>query len=438
MGMIPLGAGFWVDREQAEALRLANDPGLAPHVRRYLNGRDLMQLPRNILALGFFGLSEQQVRTRFPAAYQWILERVKPQRIQDKRESRRRNWWIFAESVPKFRKPAAGLARYIGTAETSKHRTFVFVAGDVLPDQKVRVVTLGDAFHLGVLSSRLHVRWTLATGGTLEDRPVYNNTLCFEPFPFPHHSAESHAIVVSIRSTAEELDGQRKRQQAAHATLTLTDMYNVLDALRLGRPLSAKEKLTHANGLISVLAELHDRLDALVLQAYGWADLAPALVGQPGGTSPWPEKPAAQAAAEEELLVRLVALNAERAAEEARGTVRWLRPEFQDPARRGAAAAAVATQDALDLGTVDAPALPAKMAGKSAVTPSKLLWPNTLPEQMRSVADVLTSNARPIGIEVFEIAFTSRGPWKRRIPQILDALAALGRARKVNGLWTSA
>ena len=35
-----------------------------------------------------------------------------------------------------------------------------------------------------------------------------------------------------------------------------------------------------------------------------------------------------------------------------------------------------------------------------------------------------------------EAAFTGRGPWKRRIPPILDALAALGRARVVNGLWT--
>ena len=34
------------------------------------------------------------------------------------------------------------------------------------------------------------------------------------------------------------------------------------------------------------------------------------------------------------------------------------------------------------------------------------------------------------------VAFTGRGPWKRRIPQILEALAALGRARVVNGLWT--
>ena len=55
---------------------------------------------------------------------------------------------------------------------------------------------------------------------------------------------------------------------------------------------------------------------------------------------------------------------------------------------------------------------------------------------MRGVVSVLTTSARPIGRDVIEAAFTGRGPWKRRIPQILEALAALGRARVVNGLWT--
>jgi hypothetical protein len=213
-------------------------------------------------------------------------------------------------------------------------------------------------------------------------------------------------------------------------------MYNVLDALRLGRALTAKEKLTHANGLVSVLAELHDRLDALALQAYGWADLAPALVGRPGATLPWPGRPAAQAAAEEELLVRLVALNAERATEEARGTVRWLRPEFQNPLLRGAAARPVATQDEMDLGVEAAPVAAKGKGGKPAAAPARRAWPNTLPEQMRGVAELLTAQARPIALAAIESAFTGRGPWKRRIPPILDALAALGRARLVNGLWT--
>jgi len=54
-----------------------------------------------------------------------------------------------------------------------------------------------------------------------------------------------------------------------------------------------------------VLRQLHDDLDAAVFDAYGWPASLP----------------------DEEILERLVALNAERAAEEQRGLVRWLRPE---------------------------------------------------------------------------------------------------------------
>ncbi len=46
-------------------------------------------------------------------------------------------------------------------------------------------IALDDAYFLGVLSSRVHVWWALAAGGTLEDRPRYNKTRCFDPFPFP-------------------------------------------------------------------------------------------------------------------------------------------------------------------------------------------------------------------------------------------------------------
>ena len=90
----------------------------------------------------------------------------------------------------------------------------------------------------------------MAAGGRLGvgNDPRYNKTRCFEPFPFPNLA--DHPTLLA--ATAEELDAHRKRQQAAHTSLTLTDMYNVLDALRLGRVLSAKEKIMHSNGLLSV------------------------------------------------------------------------------------------------------------------------------------------------------------------------------------------
>ena len=435
-GVQLLAPGFVVT--QAEAVELDAMVIAKP----FRNGKDLTHLARGVFALDTYGLTDAQLRSRSPAVYQWLLNRAKPERDQNPREAYRIGWWLFGENQPAMRVALRGLPRYISTAITAKHRTFQFLPKATLADQALLTIAIDTAEHLGVLSSRSHVQWALSAGGRLGvgNDPRYNKTRCFEPFPFPN-LADQPALAAQIASTAEELDAHRKRQQAAHATLTLTDMYNVLAALRLGRALTAKEKHTHTTGLVSVLAELHDRLDALVLQAYGWADLAPALVGQPGGTLPWPEKPAAQAAADEELLLRLVALNAERAAEEARGTVRWLRPEFQDPARRGAPVMPVAVQDEMELETAaaDTPLPASKKARKPAAVAAAMAvraWPNTLPEQMRGVADLLTSTARPIGVDVIAAAFTGRGPWKRRIPLILDALAALGRARTVNGLWT--
>ena len=126
---------------------------------------------------------------------------------------------------------------------------------------------------------------------------------------------------------ASRQSAHTKSKQTAHPGLTLTGMYNVLEILRSfdglrtngdrdERPLTAKEKTIHTQGLIGVLKELHDELDATVLQAYGWNDLT---LRQAQGERE-----------DDELLTRLVALNAQRAAEEKSGKVRWLRPEFQN------------------------------------------------------------------------------------------------------------
>jgi len=59
---------------------------------------------------------------------------------------------------------------------------------------------------------------------------------------------------------------------AEHAELTLTGLYNVLEKLRRDEPLPAKDKLIHERGLVAVMRSLHDELDAVVLDAYGWND----------------------------------------------------------------------------------------------------------------------------------------------------------------------
>ncbi len=390
-GVQLFGAGFIVTPAEAEILGLGHVPGLEQHIRPYRNGRDLTATPRGVLVIDLFGLDVDDVRQRYPAVYQWVYERVKPERDQNNRASYRHNWWVHGEPRASLRPALAGLSRYIATVETSRRRFFVFLDASILPDNKLIVIALEDAFFLGVLSSRIHVTWALAAGSWLGvgNDPVYVKTACFEKFPFPDASDDQKA---RIRTIAEELDAHRKRQQAQHPKLTLTDMYNVLDKLRTGAALTTKERTVHEQGLVSVVQQLHDALDRAVSEAYGW----PVDLG------------------DEEILERLVALNAARAAEEAQGLVRWLRPEFQAPA-------AGAAQPALLRERADA-------AGRYVTHPAVTPWPTRLAEQAQAVRTVLVAWGAPATAAQVAAAFS--GASADQVTDLLETLVSLGQAEQ--------
>jgi SAM-dependent methyltransferase len=303
------GAGFVVSKSEAVFLGLGTRAGLERHIREYRNGRDLTARPRGVMVIDLFGLTAVEVRSRFPEVYQHLLTTVKPERDTNNRATYKENWWIFGEPRRELRPALTGLPRFIATVETAKHRIFQFLDASILPDNKLIAIASDSTANLGVLSSNIHTTWALHTGGRLGvgNDPVYVKSICFDTFPFP---AVSEFQKADIRAIAEELDTHRKRQQEAHPALTLTGIYNVLERLRAGvapDALEPAERVIFDDGLVLILKELHDRLDVAVAGAYGWpADLT-----------------------DEEILARLVALNKERAEEEARGKVRWLRPDYQ-------------------------------------------------------------------------------------------------------------
>jgi len=416
-GVMLFGAGFILTAEQAKDIGFGKDQNLNNVIRKYLNGRDLTQSPRNALIIDLHGHPLDKVKGNYPSIYQWILERVKPERNQNRDKAIRENWWLHGRSRPEWRDYSEGLDRYIATVETTKHRVFQFLEKDVLPDNKLINIALSNAAYHGVLSSRLHVAWAMATGSWLGvgNDSVYAKTRCFETFPFPELDDQQ---AEKIGQLAEQLDAHRKRQQAEFPGLTLTGMYNVLEKLRSEEPLTDKEKVIHQQGLVSILRELHDDLDRAVFAAYGWDDLAEKLVGKPGATTPLPNKSQEQAEAEEELLCRLVDLNGKRAAEEAKGIVRWLRPEYQAPNE---------VQQAADLPLEEKATRVAE-----TVATGKQPWPKTIPEQVEVVQAILAVGPQP---EEAIISRFKRKPAKA-VNQVLNALQVLGRARDDGGQWS--
>lgn len=307
-GVVLHGAGFIVTPQQAEHLGLGRREGLERHIRPYRNGRDLLQRSRGVMAIDLFGLTEKQVRIQYPEVYQHILEKVKPERDRNRDKDIKRDWWLFGRSRQEIRPALAGLPRYIATVETAKHRIFQFLDGEILPDNKLIIIGLDDAFSLGVLQSRTHVDWSIRAGGWLGmgNDPVYVKSKVFDPFPFPDATPDQRKAIAAL---AEELDETRKTALAETPGLTITEIYNLRDLKRSGAALDVATDDRATRARAAIVAKLHDDLDAAVAAAYGWpANLAPS-----------------------EIITRLVALNAERAAEEKAGHVRWLRPDYQIP-----------------------------------------------------------------------------------------------------------
>jgi hypothetical protein len=112
------------------------------------------------------------------------------------------------------------------------------------------------------------------------------------------------------------------------------------------------------------------------------------------------------------ILVRLVALNKQRAAEEGKGHIRWLRPEFQAPDY------AAPVNRRLDLG--------------EAITPlpdNVIPWPTSLPDQVSAVQSVLAGSSSPLAAH--DVARAFKGKRAASMRPVLDALTNIGMARRL-------
>jgi type II restriction/modification system DNA methylase subunit YeeA len=181
-----------------------------------------------------------------------------------------------------------------------------------LPDSATVAFARSDDEAFGVLQSRIHELWALRLGTSLEDRPRYTPTTCFETFPFPEGLTPNlkpeeytNRYAGEIAAAAKRLNGLREnwlnppewvdvvpevvkgypdriipRPEFAKAIKerTLTNLYN------------ARQK-----GEVQWLDDAHRALDAAVAKTYGWDDYTP-------------EMP------DDEILRRLLKLNLERAA----------------------------------------------------------------------------------------------------------------------------
>ena len=100
---------------------------------------------------------------------------------------------------------------------------------------------------------------------------------------------------------------------------------------------------------------------------------------------------------------------------EQRGTIRYLRPDFQNP--KGSKGA----QQSLDLPE-------SKSTSPIATRKSKIVWPKSLPEQFKALRSILQQSDKPLSAK--SIASQFKNGRVGLVEELLDTLASLSQARK--------
>jgi len=326
----------------AESVALIEkDPSNSEIIRPLMGWEEITDSPLHLpvrAVIDFQGMSEAEA-SRWPSLMDIIRERVKPTRMLDNRAAYRDRWWQFAERRPELSERKARAHRVLAcSAKATTHLSFAMIPSRIVLTYATNVIVESSTSFFATLQCRVHETWARFFGSSMKDDLTYTASMCFETFPFP-----------KTWKTDPDLEAIGKEYYEFRAELMirnnegLTKTYN-----RFHDPSETGPEILR-------LRELHEAMDRAVLAAYGWPDIPTAceflldyeedepdeanqdLFGQPkkkgkGKKKPyrfrWPDE------VRDEVLARLLALNAERHAEEVRlgiapgmGRKKGIRPE---------------------------------------------------------------------------------------------------------------
>lgn len=291
---------------------IAKDPRNREVIFPYIGGEEVNTSPAHAhhrYVSNFFDRDEDECRQLWPDLMAIVEARVKPERDVQKRDALRLKWWQYGEKRPGLVRAIAGFERVLViNCGATPHAAFVFLPGNLVFAHSLAVFAHCSHAAFAALQSRPHEIWARFFGSSMKDDLRYTPSDCFETFPFPENWQTHPGL---------EAAGQAYYDYRAvlmvESDLGLTKTYN-----RFHDP-------EERNPIILRLRELHAAMDRAVLDAYGWTDIRTDCEflldhededddSSRSRKKPWryrwPDE------VHDEVLARLLALNAQRAAEE--------------------------------------------------------------------------------------------------------------------------
>ncbi len=319
-GTVVLGMGFTFDDEGnagvatplADMKRIISaDPSAAGLIRPYIGGAEVVGSPthrHHRFIIDFDGISEEAAR-HYPALFEIVERRVKPERDLQKRKLYRERWWQYAERQTALYDALRGINRVLVIPEVCPHLTVTFLKTGYVYGSTLYVMLFQEFGAFAFLQGRLHELWARHFGSSMKDDLRYVPSDCFETLPFPENWKEWIAMEAAGKAYYDFRAALMVENDEG-----LTKTYNRFHDPDEGDPQIAK------------LRELHTSMDKAVLDAYGWSDLPTEcefLLDYESEEEEWGNKKKPYRYrwpddVRDEVLARLLELNAVRAKEETR------------------------------------------------------------------------------------------------------------------------
>jgi len=283
IGSYVLGMGFVLSPD--EATRMLNaDSKNAEVIFPYINGDDLNSDPEqrpSRWVIHFWDWPEERAQ-QYGVPWQWIEERVKPERQRRNergehvlRKPLPERWWHYADKRPALYH-AIGRGRYferhpenwsadtsqpprvLAITRVSKTLAFSFVDSNIVFSDATVVFSLGRGRDFALLQSSVHAVFAWQHASRLKSDLRYSPTDALEPFAFPDGFSDSQN---------EPLDGLGDRLHQARIEVMRADR------LGLTKLYNRFHTDTERDPRIEKLREFQREMDATVAHAYGWGDL---------------------------------------------------------------------------------------------------------------------------------------------------------------------
>lgn len=289
---------------------VAKDERNALAIKPYIGGDEITSDPTQShyrYVIDFGSLDEERARARWPDLMKIVERLVKPGRLKDNRPGYRRYWWRYGERRVNLYKSIDVLPRILAnSSKATPHHALVFLKNGKIFSQNLNIFAFASNAAFCALQSRSHEIWARFVGTSFEDRLTYVTDDCFKTFPFP----DAFESLRNLEAPGQAYHARRAALMVARNE-GMTKIYNRF------------HDRNETSDDIARLRELHAAMDRAVLDAYGWHDLAaraePVFLDEDNeddhtyqGRLFWPSD------FRDEVLARLLALNAERHAEEVR------------------------------------------------------------------------------------------------------------------------